>query len=56
MAQKKEEKEEADRGKGRKTVLKSAQEWTMPAEPGQLETGQGGKRLLQSHLWVPDDL
>ena len=25
------------------------------AKLGQLKTGQGGKRLLQIHLWCPDD-
>ena len=32
------------------------QEWTLPAQLGQLKTGQDGKGLLQSHLWCPDDL
>ena len=38
------------------TILKSGQEWTLPAQLGQLKTGQGGKGLLLSHLWFPDDL
>ena len=28
----------------------------MPAQLGQLKTGQDGKGLLQIHLWCPDDL
>ena len=36
--------------------FKSGQEWTLPAELGQLKTGQDGKGLLQIHLWCPDDL
>ena len=34
----------------------SGQEWTLPAQQGQLKTGQDGKGLLRSHLWCPDDL
>ena len=50
----KEQKE--DRRRGRKTILKNGQEWTLPAQLGQLKTGQGGKGLLQIHLWCPDNL
>ena len=28
----------------------------MPAQLGQLKTGQDGKGLLRIHLWCPDDL
>ena len=28
----------------------------LPAQLGQLKTGQDGKGLLQIHLWCPDDL
>ena len=35
---------------------KSGQEWTLPAQLGQLKTGQDGKVLLRIHLWCPDDL
>ena len=35
---------------------KSGQEWTLPAQLGRLKTGQGGKGLLRTHLWCPDDL
>ena len=28
----------------------------MPAQQGQLKTGQDGKGLLGFHLWCPDDL
>ena len=37
-------------------ILQSGQEWTLPAQQGQLKTGQGGKGLLQIHLWCPVDL
>ena len=47
---------QADRRRGGKTISKSGQEWTLPAQLGQLETGQDGKGLLQIHLWCPDDL
>ena len=48
--------EEADRGRGQKTISKSGQEWTLPAQLGQMKTGQDGKGLLRIHLWCPDDL
>ena len=37
------------------TIFKSGQEWTLPAQLGQLKTGQDGK-VLSCHLWCPDDL
>ena len=37
-------------------ISKSGQEWTLPAQLGQLKTGQDGKGLLRIHLWCPDDL
>ena len=49
-------KKEADRRRGGKTISKSGQEWTLPAQLGQLKTGQDGKGLLRIHLWCPDDL
>ena len=52
----KEKEKEADRRRGGKTISKSGQEWTLPAQLGQLKTGQDGKGLLQIHLWCPDDL
>ena len=39
-----------------KTISKSGQEWTLPAQLGQLKSGQDGKGLLRIHLWCPDDL
>ena len=42
--------------RGGKTISKSGQEWTLPAQLGQLKTGQDGKGLLQIHLWCPNDL
>ena len=48
-------KKETDRRRGGKTISKSGQEWTLPAQLGQLKTGQDGKRFLQYHLWCPDD-
>ena len=38
------------------TISKRKQEWTLPAQLGQLKTGQDGKGLLRVHLWCPDDL
>ena len=32
------------------------EEWTLPAQPGWLKTGQDGKLLLRIHLGCPDDL
>ena len=32
-------KEEVDRRRGRTTILKNGQEWTLPAQPGLLKTG-----------------
>ena len=49
-------KRKRGRRRGGKTISKSGQEWTLPAQLGQLKTGQGGKGLLQIHLWYPDDL
>ena len=53
---KKEKEKEADRRRGGKTISKSGLEWTLPAQLGQLKTGQDGKGLLRIHLWRPDDL
>ena len=52
----KEKEKEADKRRGGKTISKSGQEWTLPAQLGQLKTGQDGKELLQIHLLCPDDL
>ena len=52
----KKKKKEADRRRGSKTISKSGQEWTLPAQLGQLKTGQNRKGLLRIHLWCPDDL
>ena len=38
------------------TLSKSGQEWTLPAQLGQLKTGQNRKELLRIHLWCPNDL
>ena len=35
---------------------RTGQKWTLPAQLGQLKTGQDGKGLLRIHLWCPDDL
>ena len=48
--------EVVDRRKDRKPILKSGQEWTLPAQLGQMKTGQGEEGLLRSHLWRPNDL
>ena len=47
----KKKEKEADRKIGGKTISKSEQEWTLPAQLGQLKTGQDGEGLLRIHLW-----
>ena len=49
-------KKKTDRRRGGKAISKSGQEWTLPAQLGQLKTGQDGKGSLRNHLWCPDDL
>ena len=49
-------KKKADRRRGGKTISKGGQEKTLPAQLGQLKTGQDGKGLLRIHLRCPDDL
>ena len=44
------------RKRGGKTISKSGQEWTLPAQLGRLKTGKDGKGLLRTHLRCPDDL
>ena len=48
-------KRKSKRGR-RKTISKSGQEWSFPAQLGQLKTGQDGKEYLQIRPWCPDDL
>ena len=50
-----EKEEEVDRRRGGKTISKSGQGWTLPAQPRLLKRGQDGKGLLRSHLWCPND-
>ena len=38
--------EEVNRRRGGKTILKSGQGWSLPAQLGQLKTGPYGKGLL----------
>ena len=40
------EKEEVDRRRGGKTILRSGQGWTLQAKLGQLKTVKDGKGLL----------
>ena len=47
---------EVQRRRGGITILKSGQEWTLPARLEQLKTGQGRTVVLLSHLCCPDDL
>ena len=49
-------KRKRGRQKRWKTISKSGQEWNLPAQLGQLKTGQDGKGLLRIHLWCPDNL
>ena len=46
------------RGRQKKRWEDNIKEWTemdLPAQLGQLKTGQDGKGLLQIHLWCPDN-
>ena len=54
-SERKKEKE-ADRRRGGKTISKSGQEWTLPAQLGQLKTGQDRKGLLRICFWVDTNL
>ena len=51
-----EREEKVDRRRGGKTILKSGQGLTWPAQLGQLKTGLVGKELMGSHLWYPKKL
>ena len=53
-SERKKKKRQTEEEVGR--LSKSGQEWTLPAQLGQLKTGQDGKGLLRIHLWCPDDL
>ena len=44
------------RGRQRKTISKSGQEWTLPAQLGQLKTRQDEMGLLRIHLQCLDNL
>ena len=44
---------EVDRRRSGKTRLKNGQEWTVPAQQGQLKTGQGWKGIVASSSVVP---
>ena len=37
-------------------MLKSGQRWTLQPQLGQLNSGQGGKGMLRSHLCCPNNL
>ena len=52
----KKKEKEADRRRGGKTISKTGQEWTLPAQLEQLKTDQNGNGLLRIHLWCPGDL
>ena len=54
-SERKKKKRQTEKEVGRQ-CQRSGQEWTLPAQLGQLKTGQDGKGLLQIHLWCPDDL
>ena len=46
------EKEEAvGRRRGGEAISNSGKGWILPAQLGQLKTGQDGKGLLRSHQW-----
>ena len=52
---KEKKKKKIERGKCETTILKSEHEWTLPAQLEQPKTRQDGKRLLQRHLWCPNN-
>ena len=54
-SERKKKKRQAEEEVGRQ-YQREGQEWTLPAQLGQLKTGQDGKGLLRIHLWCPDDL
>ena len=47
----KKNKKQAYRRRGGKTISKSGQEWTLPAQLGQMKIGKDVKGLLRIHLW-----
>ena len=49
----KEREEEVDRERGRKTIIKSEQEWTLPAQLGQLNTGHGERDCCKAICGTP---
>ena len=51
-SERKKKKRQTEEEVGRQ--YQSGQEWTLPAQLGQLKTGQDGKGLLRIHLWCPD--
>ena len=46
-------KKEADRRRGGKTISKSGQAWTLPAQLGQLKTGQDGRDCCEFICGAP---
>ena len=48
--------DKVDRRRGGKIILRSGQGRTFLAQLGHLKTRLGGKGLLESHLWCPNDL
>ena len=52
----KETEEETDRRRSGEAILKTGQEWILPAQLGQLKTGQDGEGMLRIHLWCPKNL
>ena len=49
-AQWKKNEKEADRRRGGRTISKTGEQWFLPAQLGQLKTGQDGKGLLRIQL------
>ena len=52
-SERKKKKRQTEEEVGRQ--YQSGHEWTLPAQLGQLNAGQGGKGLLRIYLWCPDD-
>ena len=52
----KKKKTEVEKRSDRKTIFRSGQGRTLPAQLGQLKTGQDGQGLLRSHLCCLSDI
>ena len=54
-AERKEEEDKVDSGRGGKKTSGNGQDWSLPSPRGQWRKGKNGQNWLQNHLWCPDD-